>query len=84
MALGVNLSVAGKPVLKAYVSGDRVALTDRALLASFASVPFLTLKVIGAIHLQALRLLWKGLRLNRRPAGPNHTVDILPGTPPPP
>ena len=81
MALGVNLSVGGKPILKAYVSGGRVELTDRALLASFASIPFLTIKVFAAIHLQALRLWWKGLRLDSRPAGPNHTVDFLPGTP---
>jgi len=84
MALGVSLSVEGKPVLNAYVSGTRVPLTDGALLRSFLQVPFLTLKVIGAIHLQALRLWWKGLRLNRRPQGPNHTVDFLPEVTPKP
>lgn len=78
MALSVSLSVGGKPVLKAYVSGARRQLTDRALLRAFLAVPFLTFKVIGAIHLQALRLWWKGLRLKPRPPGPNHTVDILP------
>lgn len=78
MALGVALTVSGKPVLNAYVSGARLGLSDLALLRSFLGVPFLTLKVIGAIHVQALRLWWKGLRLNRRPRGPNHTVDFLP------
>jgi DUF1365 family protein len=78
MALGVALTVEGKPVLNAYVSGARAKLTDGALLRSFLGVPFLTIKVIGAIHLQALRLWWKGMRLNRRPRGPNHTVDFLP------
>lgn len=78
MALGVALSIAEKPVLNAYVSGTRASLTDRALLRSFLGVPFLTFKVIGAIHLQALRLWWKGLKLKRRPQGPNHTVDFLP------
>lgn len=77
MALGVALSVDGAPVLNAYVSGTRRPLTDTMLLRSFLGVPFLTLKVIGAIHLQALRLWWKGLKLNRRPAAPNHTVDVL-------
>jgi DUF1365 family protein len=47
-------------------------------------VPFLTFKVIGAIHLQALRLWWKGLRLKRRPKAPNHTVDFLPEVKPQP
>lgn len=78
MALGVSLSAGGQPVLNAYVSGTRQAFTDAGLLRAFLSVPFLTLKVIGAIHLQALRLLWKGLRLKPRPQGPNHTVDFLP------
>jgi DUF1365 family protein len=41
-------------------------------------MPFLTLKVIGGIHVEALRLWWKGLKLHRRPAGPNHTVDFVP------
>jgi DUF1365 family protein len=78
MALGVALSVEDQPVLNAYVSGQRLKLTDGALLKSFLGVPFLTIKVIGAIHLQALRLWWKGLRLKPRPKVPNHTIDILP------
>jgi uncharacterized protein len=84
MALGIALSVDQKPVLNAYVSGERLALNDASLARSFLSLPFLTFKVIGAIHLQALRLLWKGLKLNTRPKGPNHTVDILPEVSPKP
>lgn len=78
MALGVALSVDGAPVLKAYVSGSREPLTDANLLRSFLGIPLLTLKVTAAIHLHAARLWWKGLRLRRRPATPNHTVDFLP------
>ena len=61
-----------------------MALTDAALLRAFAGVPFLTLKVMGAIHWQALRLWWKGLRLKERPAPPDpHTILRTPheGTP---
>lgn len=78
MALGVALSTEGKPILNAYVSGTRRALTDLNLLRAFLGVPFLTLKVIGAIHLQALQLWWKGLYLKPRPKGPSHKVDFLP------
>lgn len=78
MALGITLTVADQPVLNAYVSGARQNLDDRVLLRSFVGLPFLTLKIIGAIHLQALKLWWKGLRLKPRPVSPNHTVDILP------
>ncbi len=84
MALGIALTVDKTPVLNAYVSGERKPLTDAGLARSFLGVPFLTLKVIGAIHLQALKLWWKGLRLKRRPPAPNHTVDILPGMSPKP
>jgi DUF1365 family protein len=78
MALGVSLSANGTPILNAYVSGMRRTLSDSNLLKAFLEVPFLTLKVIGAIHLQAMRLLWKGLRLKPRPRVPNNTVDFLP------
>ena len=78
MALGITLTVADQPMLNAYVSGARQNLDDRVLLRSFVGLPFLTLKIIGAIHLQALKLWWKGLRLKTRPVSPNHTVDILP------
>lgn len=75
MALGVTLSIQDRPVLKAYVHGRRAPLTDKALLRAFASVPFLTFKVVGAIHWQALKLWWKGLRLMPRPRPPaTHTV----------
>jgi uncharacterized protein len=78
MALGVTLAVDGSPVLKAYVSGARRLFSDAMLLRSFASIPFLTLKVIAAIHLQAARLWLKGLRLRPQPDAPSHTIDILP------
>ena len=78
MALGVSLTVGKTPILNAYVSGIRRPLDDSNLLRSFMSLPFLTLKVIGAIHWQALRLWWKGLRLKPRPETPNHTIDVLP------
>ncbi len=84
MALGVALSVAGTPVLNAYVSGARRPLTDANLLRSFLGIPLLTFKVTAAIHLHALKLWWKGLKLNRRPAGPNNTVDYLPEAHSPP
>ena len=77
IALGITLTVDNTPILKAYMSGTRLALSDANLLRSFLAIPFLTLKVIAAIHLQALRLLWKGLRLERPPRGATHRVDNL-------
>jgi hypothetical protein len=55
------------PVLAATFSGQRRALSSLALLQASLQVPFLTMKVIGAIHWEALRLWIKGARLVPRP-----------------
>jgi hypothetical protein len=55
------------PLLAATFSGRRRALTTRTLLRAFVTLPLLTLKIIGAIHWEALRLWLKGVRLVPRP-----------------
>ncbi|WP_315720187.1 MULTISPECIES: DUF1365 domain-containing protein [unclassified Bradyrhizobium] len=51
------------PLLAATFFGRRRALSSRSLLAAFASLPLVTLKIFGAIHWEALRLWAKGVRL---------------------
>jgi len=53
------------PWLIATQNGTRRTLSDRALLGAWAAHPLMTLKVIGAIHWQALRLWLKGARFRR-------------------
>jgi len=65
-------------VLVASLVGERRAMSDRALTAIFFSLPFMTLKVMVAIHWEALKIWWKGMRLYPRPPAPRHAV-----TPPP-
>jgi uncharacterized protein len=55
------------PVLIAKLSGDRIPLADRTLLRALCAYPFLTLKVVAAIHWEALRLWLKGVGLTARP-----------------
>lgn len=55
-------------ILRAAIAGRRRPLTDGELLKAFAAHPLMTLKVIGAIHWQALRLWRKGARFHRDPA----------------
>ncbi|MCP3469909.1 DUF1365 domain-containing protein [Bradyrhizobium sp. CCGUVB1N3] len=55
------------PLLAATFSGRRRALTSRGLLRSFVALPLVTLKVMAAIHWEALRLWFKGARLIPRP-----------------
>lgn len=51
------------PLLSATFNGERRALTTRELLRSFFALPMVTVKIIAAIHWEALRLWWKGVRL---------------------
>jgi DUF1365 family protein len=68
---GVRLRIlevdAEGPLLAATFSGRRRALSTRALLRAFVTLPFLTLKIVGAIHWEALRLWLKGVKLVPRP-----------------
>jgi DUF1365 family protein len=58
------------PLLAATFNGRRRELTTAALLQSFFSLPLVTLKIVAAIHWEALRLWLKGARLVPRPKVP--------------
>src|ERR1700692_1912304 len=64
-------------LLTAALTGERIALTDLALLRALATHPLLTLKVVGAIHWHALRLLLKGLKRRPRPLPPAAPVTVV-------
>jgi len=49
-------------LLAAAFTGRREALTDRALLRLLLRYPLMTLKVVAAIHYEAIKLLAKGIR----------------------
>jgi uncharacterized protein len=63
------------PLLAATFSGRRRALTTTALLRSFFSLPLVTLKIVAAIHWEALRLWLKGARLVPRPTAAPASAD---------
>jgi len=65
-------------VLVASLAGVRRALNDRALAAIFVSLPLMTLKVMVAIHWEALKIWWKGMRLYPRPPAPRQAVTAGP------
>ena len=50
-------------LLAASFHGTRMPMTDRSLLRCLAAFPLLTLKIIAAIHWEALRLWLKGFRV---------------------
>lgn len=62
---------ASGPLLAATFSGQQVALTTFALARLAASVPFLTFKIVGGIHWEALKLWLKGAKYSPRPPVPD-------------
>jgi len=62
-------------MLVATQTGRRRPFTDRQLLTQFLRVPLQTLKVIVAIHWQALKIWVQGARFHRKPAPPIEEVS---------
>ncbi|MBX9464848.1 MAG: DUF1365 domain-containing protein [Aquamicrobium sp.] len=56
------------PLLAATLNGDALALGDRTLARCLLRFPFMTLKVVGAIHWQALKLWLKGAPFHKSPS----------------
>jgi DUF1365 family protein len=79
LAVLIRQTDAAGELLVATLTGTRRALDDRSLALAFLRHPLMTLKVIAAIHWEALRLWVKGARLVPRPQ-PNAALPP-PGTP---
>ncbi|MGH8403028.1 MAG: DUF1365 domain-containing protein, partial [Gammaproteobacteria bacterium] len=62
------------PLLNAGMTGTRLPLNDATLLGLFMHIPFLTLKVIGLIHWQALKIWLRGAPFYKKPARPAEGV----------
>ncbi len=67
LSLGVSLTTAEGPVLKAYFKAERRPLSSVALLGQFFRLPFQSATVVGGIHWEALKLWLKGLNLQTPP-----------------
>lgn len=77
IAVGICASSSTKPVLNAVLAGTRRNFTDRNLIFVFLKIPAMTIKVIAAIHWEALRLWVKGIRLRSRPNPPERAATIV-------
>lgn len=60
----------GKPLLSATFSGTARPLTSAKLLGQIARLPFMTFKIMAAIHWEALKLWLKGAKYHPRGAPP--------------
>jgi len=68
LTLGIDGHDADGLLIATAMSGERRALTDRQILKAVLAVPFETLKVVAAIHWEALRLFLKRVPLAPDPA----------------
>lgn len=66
----IRVEDAAGAVMTAVHTAERRPLDDRGLLRAFLSHPFMTVKVIGRIHIEALRLWRRGAPLFRKPSAP--------------
>ena len=64
-------------LLTASFAGQRKPLGDAALLRAFVTHPLLTIKVVGGIHWEALRLWIKGVPLTHRPPAPDRAITLV-------
>jgi DUF1365 family protein len=75
LALAINETGPEGGILVATHRGRRETLDDRRLLRAFLAYPFLTLKVLGGIHWEALKLWLKGVQFHSRPEPPSSGVS---------
>ncbi|MBE7734012.1 DUF1365 domain-containing protein [Devosia faecipullorum] len=61
--VAINQTQDGAPLLHAAFTGARRDFTDANLMKLFFSHPLMTLKVTAGIHWEALRLIFKGIRI---------------------
>jgi DUF1365 family protein len=67
VVVAIRVASSNETVMHAGLQGQRRALTDRALLAMLLTIPAVTLKVMAAIHWEAVRLWLKGIRFTAAP-----------------
>ena len=76
LKLEIDVDDAEGTILTAAFMGQRVEIDDGRLLAAALAQPFLMLKVVGAIHWEAVKLWVKGMRLRPRPPAPLEPVSF--------
>lgn len=64
----------GVPILDAALAAERLPLTDAKLLGQVLRMPLMTLKVVAAIHWEALKIWLRGAKFHPKPAPPTETV----------
>ena len=77
ITVGVAYRNQSGPILKAHFKGRRHPMTDATLLRALTRTGWMTVKVILAIHYEALKLWLKGLRPTKRPRAPERPITFI-------
>lgn len=77
VSVAITGSDARGDLIVAALAGNRAPLTDASLVRLLVGIPFLTLKVVGAIHWHALKMWARGFTLKTRPPCPDVPVTIV-------
>jgi DUF1365 family protein len=80
--IAIEVSDGEGTILNASFVGARRDLTDTQVLRAWATHPLLTLKVIAAIHWEAVKILMKGVRLRAGTPAPPYPVTVGVSEPP--
>ena len=76
LTVGVALSVDDAPLLRTHFKAAIQPLGDGTIVKAVLAYPFMTLKVVAAIHWEAAKLYLKGLRLKDRPKPPKRWIRV--------
>jgi uncharacterized protein len=71
----IHESREGQPILDATLAAERRDLRDGTIVGQVLRMPGATLKVVAAIHWEALKIWLRGARFHRKPAPPEHEVS---------
>jgi uncharacterized protein len=82
IAVGVALRDEAGPLLRTHFTGIARPLSDTQLARLSLLLPLLSLKVVAAIHWEALVLWWKGVPFTLKPRAPRYAVTHVALDPP--
>ncbi len=77
LTVSINQSGEDGARLMAGMALSRAPFTDSQIIRVFFSHPLLTLKVVSAIHIEALKLWFKGARFHRRPEPASNSITVV-------
>jgi uncharacterized protein len=78
LLVGVQYYDSGGALIRTHLKASGQHLSDKTLRALLWRYPLLTVKVVGGIHFEALKLWLKGVPLVQRHRSPRNAVTIVP------